>query len=134
MGVCSAEPWSDWRGREPTDFSKILGLRPGEPRRKFKRRIVKSFKVDSGSLNRRKGGRRLRKGFKLAGLTPNMTRRAQCVNWLLYYREQLMGKTVEELRRERERDVEKENLQLRRAGATTEHGGGGVQSSIEEQD
>ena len=27
-----------------------------------------------------------------------------------------------------------QNLQLRRAGATTEHGGGGVQSSIEEQD
>ena len=26
-------------------------------------------------------------GFQLAELTPNKTRRAQCANWLLYYRE-----------------------------------------------
>ena len=30
-------------------------------------------------------------GFKLAELTPNKTRRAQCANWLLYYREALFG-------------------------------------------
>ena len=30
-------------------------------------------------------------GFSLKGLTPNMTRRAQCANWLLYYREALHG-------------------------------------------
>ena len=28
-------------------------------------------------------------GFKLEGLTPNKTRRAQCANWLLYYRSAL---------------------------------------------
>ena len=35
--------------------------------------------------------------LKLADLTPNKTRRAQCANWLLYYREQLFGYTLEEL-------------------------------------
>lgn len=35
VGVCSAEPWSDWRGRERTDDSTILRLlRRGEPRRR----------------------------------------------------------------------------------------------------
>lgn len=37
------------------------------------------------------------RGYKLADLTPNKTRRAQCANWLLYYREQLFGYTLEEL-------------------------------------
>eukprot|EP00960_Hanusia_phi_P057189 763488-Hanusia_phi.AAC.1 len=40
-------------------------------------------------------------GFKLEELTPNKTRRAQCVNWLLFYREALRGKTLEQLRAER---------------------------------
>lgn len=36
-------------------------------------------------------------GYKYAELTPNKTRRAQCANWLLYYREALFGYTLEEL-------------------------------------
>lgn len=55
-------------------------------------------------------------GFKLKELTPNKTRRAQCANWLLYYREELFGYSLEELkarkeerlRREREEDERKE--------------------------
>lgn len=35
--------------------------------------------------------------YKLNELTPNKTRRAQLVNWLIYYREELYGKTLEEL-------------------------------------
>jgi hypothetical protein len=42
------------------------------------------------------------KGFKLNELTPNKTRRAQAVNWMLYYRETLFGKTLEELIAQRE--------------------------------
>ncbi|KAG8461458.1 hypothetical protein KFE25_001062 [Diacronema lutheri] len=38
-------------------------------------------------------------GFKLANLTPNMTRRAQVTNWLLYYREALHGRTFGDVRR-----------------------------------
>ena len=49
------------------------------------------------------------KGFKMDGLTPNMTRRAQAANWLLYYRRELRGVSVEELKRRRaERAAEEE--------------------------
>ena len=34
-------------------------------------------------------------------LTPNKTRRAQCANWLIFYREELFGYTVEELKERR---------------------------------
>lgn len=43
----------------------------------------------------------------MAELTPNLTRRAQCVNWLLFYREELYGYTVEELRERRRMKQEK---------------------------
>ena len=42
------------------------------------------------------------KGFKMEGLTPNMTRRAQAANWLVYYRSELRGVPIEELKRRRE--------------------------------
>lgn len=45
------------------------------------------------------------KGFKLNELTPNKTRRAQSVNWMLYYRETLFGKTFEELVAQREKEI-----------------------------
>ena len=47
-------------------------------------------------------------GFKLEQLTPNLTRRAQCANWLLYYREELWGKDWATLRRERAERQRKE--------------------------
>jgi hypothetical protein len=47
-------------------------------------------------------------GYKLAELTPNKTRRGQCANWLLYYREELFGYTVEELRERRRKKQEEE--------------------------
>ena len=43
-----------------------------------------------------------------------MTRRAQCINWLLFYREELFGYTVEELkerRRLKQEKAEEERLQ-----------------------
>lgn len=55
-------------------------------------------------------------GYKLEGLTPNKTRRAQCANWLLYYREALFGLSLDELREARDRDVAAENQKLREAG------------------
>ena len=39
--------------------------------------------------------------YKLKDLTPNKTRRAQLVNWLMYYRDKLYGKTFEQLQAER---------------------------------
>ena len=38
---------------------------------------------------------------ELDGLTPNMTRRAQVASWLLYYRTELHGVPIDELRRRR---------------------------------
>mmetsp|Transcript_23553 Transcript_23553/g.48893 ORF Transcript_23553/g.48893 Transcript_23553/m.48893 type:complete len:282 (-) Transcript_23553:1223-2068(-) len=40
-------------------------------------------------------------GYKMMGLTPKKTRRAQCANWLIYYRDHLYGYSVEELREQR---------------------------------
>ena len=48
------------------------------------------------------------KGFKMDGLTPNMTRRAQVANWLLYYRRELRGVSIEELKRRRAARAEAE--------------------------
>lgn len=45
--------------------------------------------------------------YKINELTPNKTRRAQLVNWLLYYRERLFGKSFEQLKAERENEREK---------------------------
>lgn len=47
------------------------------------------------------------KGYKLSELTPNKTRRAQIVNWLIYYREYLHGKSFDELVRLRESEGKK---------------------------
>lgn len=49
------------------------------------------------------------KGYKLSELTPNKTRRAQAVNWLIYFREKLFGKTLEELQSERNREMPKDD-------------------------
>ena len=48
-------------------------------------------------------------GFKLEGLTPNKTRRAQVAQWLIYYRKALHGVSLEELvRRKEARQVEEQ--------------------------
>ena len=54
------------------------------------------------------------KGFKLSELTPNKTRRAQSANWLIYYREKLLGKSLEELQAARlqEQPAEKDVADL----------------------
>lgn len=49
-------------------------------------------------------------------LTPNLTRRAQCANWLIFYREELFGYTVEELRERRQRKKEAEELAKQKEG------------------
>lgn len=48
------------------------------------------------------------KGYQYKELTPNKTRRAQCANWLIFYREELFGYTVEELRERRKLKKEAE--------------------------
>jgi Domain of unknown function (DUF1823) len=50
------------------------------------------------------------RGYQYKELTPNKTRRAQCANWLIFYREELYGYTVEELK---ERRRLKQELELK---------------------
>ena len=47
-------------------------------------------------------------------MTPNKTRRAQCANWLIFYREELFGYTVEELREKRRLKKEAEAAEAKR--------------------
>jgi hypothetical protein len=53
------------------------------------------------------------KGYRMDGLTPNMTRRAQAANWLLYYRRELRGVPIEELKRRREERRMREEAEAR---------------------
>lgn len=54
-------------------------------------------------------------GYKVSELTPNLTRRAQVTNWLLYYREELFGFTMEELiaKRDKKKAIEEEEERKR---------------------
>ena len=54
------------------------------------------------------------KGYQLDTLTPNKTRRAQCANWLMYYRAEVKGYTIEELQERRRLKKEKEEAEKRR--------------------
>lgn len=49
-------------------------------------------------------------------LTPNLTRRAQCANWLIFYRDELFGYTLEELKERRQRKKEAEELAKQKEG------------------
>jgi hypothetical protein len=68
-------------------------------------------------------------GYTMDGLTPNMTRRAQVANWLLYYREALHGVPVEELRRRREERAKAEEA-ARAAGERVAPTGTSKQSVV----
>jgi len=54
---------------------------------------------------------------KYAELTPNKTRRAQCANWLLFFREELFGYSVEELQERRRLKKEAEEAEKKRLEA-----------------
>mmetsp|Transcript_17923 Transcript_17923/g.17993 ORF Transcript_17923/g.17993 Transcript_17923/m.17993 type:complete len:244 (+) Transcript_17923:26-757(+) len=95
-----------WRARHPNPVD-LIGIT-----RTYGQEVDKPVKSASVELIRSiphnykgKGVRSLRdvgfKGYKLNELTPNKTRRAQLVNWLLYYRESFYNKTFEEILAER---------------------------------
>lgn len=56
-------------------------------------------------------------GYKISELTPNLTRRAQCTNWLLFFREELFGYTLDQLvekrrlKNEKEAEVDRKRLE-----------------------
>ena len=50
--------------------------------------------------------------MQFAELTPVLTRRAQVTNWLLYFREELRGYTIEELKERRRIKKERKEKEL----------------------
>ena len=64
-------------------------------------------------------------GYKMDGLTPNKTRRAQVAQWLFYYRESLHGVPVEELRRRRDARAAQEAATRAAGGQVPPTGGTG---------
>jgi hypothetical protein len=64
------------------------------------------------------------KGYQYKELTPNKTRRAQCANWLIFYREELFGYTIEELteRRRIKREMEENTSSIAKVGLEVEMG------------
>jgi len=89
---------------EPPDLigmQRIYSKEVDQPSLKSNQQLVKSIPQD----NKQSLKEHLKPlgftGFKISQLTPNKTRRAQCANWLLFFREELFGYTVEELRARR---------------------------------
>lgn len=119
----SSKCFPKWRERypQPPDFIGVTRIYEKEidgPAMKANQALVRTVPM----LHKQSIRTHLRpegfNGFKLDELTPNKTRRAQCANWLLYYREALFGVSLEELmaRKEAARNVEAENFELRKEG------------------
>jgi len=111
----SDECFPKWREKfvVPPDLigmRRIYSKEVDQPSLKANQALVRSVPVD----NKQSLKTHLKpygfRGYKYAELTPNKTRRAQCANWLLYYREELFGYSVEELRERRRlrKEVEEE--------------------------
>jgi len=98
------------------DYSKEID----QPSLKSNQSLVKSVPVDSKQSLKRHFIPLGFKGYKMAELTPNKTRRAQCTNWLLYFREELFGFTIEELKERRRVKKESEDNELDDEGAEAE--------------
>lgn len=108
-----------WREKYPTppDFigmQRIYSKEIDQPSLRANQALVRSVPVD----NKQSLKTHLKPlgftGYKYAELTPNKTRRAQCANWLLYYREELFGFTVEELQEKRRLKKEAEEAERKR--------------------
>ena len=114
----SEEVFPKWAAKFPTPPDLIGVTRRYDPETDkivrnasmdLMRSIPRDFKGGVRSLSRVGW-----KGFKLSELTPNKTRRAQSANWLIYYREKLFGKSLEELQAARlqEQPAEKDVADL----------------------
>ena len=95
-----------WREKypDPPDLigmQRIYSKQVDEPSMRANQQLVRSIPVEHKQQLRTHLKPMGFMGFKIAELTPNKTRRAQCANWLLYYRDHLFGYTLDELRAQR---------------------------------
>ena len=115
------EVFPNWREKypEPPD---LIGMRRiyekeiDQPSLKANQSIVRSVPVHAKQSLKTQLKPLGFRGYKYAELTPNKTRRAQCANFLLYYREELFGYTVEELRERREKRKAEEEAAAKEKG------------------
>uniref|UniRef100_A0A6S9ADJ1 Uncharacterized protein n=1 Tax=Ditylum brightwellii TaxID=49249 RepID=A0A6S9ADJ1_9STRA len=113
------ECFPNWKANFPTPpdligMSRIFSKEVDQPSLKANQAIVRSIPAEnkqSLKVHLKPYGFT---GYQYAELTPNKTRRAQCANWLLFYREELFGYTVEELREKRRLKKEAEEAEKRR--------------------
>jgi hypothetical protein len=95
-----------WRDKYPTP-PDLVGMRRiyekeiDQPVLKANQSIVRSVPVEFKQSLKKNLIPLGFKGYKYAELTPNKTRRAQVANWLLYFRDELFGYTIDELQERR---------------------------------
>lgn len=121
----SVECFPKWREKYPTppDFigmQRIYSKEIDMPSLRSNQALVRSI-PDYAKQQLRKHLKPLGfSGYKVAELTPNKTRRAQCANWLLYYREELFGFSIDELlerKRRREQDEQQRRTTVDKASS-----------------
>lgn len=100
------EVFPKWKERFPipSDFinmQRVYSQEVDEPCLKSNQALVRSIPADKKQSLKPTLKPLGWTGYQFKGLTPNKTRRAQCANWLIFYREELFGYTVEELKERR---------------------------------
>ena len=110
----AAECFPNWKEKYPTPpdligMQRIYAPEIDKPSLRANQALVRSIPAD----NKQSLKEHLKplgwKGYQYAELTPNKTRRAQCANWLIFYREELYGYSLTELQqRRKERKAEEE--------------------------
>ena len=115
-----AKEWTDvecfpkWREKYPNTPPDLIGMtriyskEQDQPSLRANQALVRSVPADNKQSLKTQLKPYGFTGYQYRELTPNKTRRAQCANWLLYYREELFGYTVEELRERRRLKLEAE--------------------------
>lgn len=108
-----AEVFPKWKERfpDPPDFigmQRVYSREVDTPSLRSNQALVRSIPMENKQMLKAALKPIGWKGFQFKELTPNKTRRAQCANWLIFFREELFGFTVEELRERRRVRKEKE--------------------------
>ncbi|CAB9497948.1 Domain of unknown function (DUF1823) [Seminavis robusta] len=121
----STECFPKWKEKYPTP-PDLIGMQRMYSREidqislRSNQALVKSVPVDNKQSLKEHMKPLGWKGFQYKELTPNLTRRAQCANWLVFYREELFGYTIEELREKRQKKKEAEQAKKMAEGTQDE--------------
>jgi len=114
------EVFPKWKDKYPTPpdligMKRVYSREVDQVSLRSNQALVRSIPVDNKQSLKKHLAPLGWKGYQYKELTPNKTRRAQCANWLIFYREELFGYTVEELkeRRRLKKDAEEKEATQR---------------------